>query len=63
MAASSLKEDITDDEYDKFGIKSYHAYSILDISQVGSERWYFRCNYSHFDAQHSLTRSPYGLLV
>ena len=31
-------DDLTEEDYDKKGLEFYHAYSVLDVKQVGENR-------------------------
>ena len=41
MAVSSSPVDSATVQFDDVGISPFHAYSILDVKQIGSERYIF----------------------
>ena len=44
MAVSTSPMDFTDVQFDDVGISPFHAYSVLDVKQIGSERYTYYSN-------------------
>ena len=44
MAVSTSPMDSTDVQFDDVGINPFHAYSVLDVKQIGSERYTYHSN-------------------
>ena len=39
MAASCGGGDVQEEEYERVGLEKRHAYSVLDVRQIGSQRY------------------------
>ena len=54
MAACCGRSNVKEEDYKKVGLETRHAYSLLDVQQVGSQRYFVYlfsdpCFYSHVD--------------